>query len=89
MNNAIQPGVVDFRGKENSAGTQNAKRFGEHAVLQFAGLEMVQHENADGGAERLIGKGQVRGVALERGETDQWNVGNSGGARNWRRTQAQ
>jgi|SRR5271165_5569912 len=65
---AMEPGVVDLEGEEDAAGTEYAKSFGEHAVLEFAGLQMMQDEDANGGAEGLVGEGESGGVALDRGD---------------------
>jgi hypothetical protein len=64
MNHAIEPAVWNFAGQEDAAGAQDAMDFGEGAILQGGGFEMVQDKNGDGAGERAIREGQGRGVAL-------------------------
>lgn len=64
MKYAIEPAVWNFAGEEDAAGAQDAVDFGEGAILECGGFEMVQDENGDGAGEGAIREGQGRGVAL-------------------------
>jgi hypothetical protein len=64
MNDAIEPAVWNFAGEEDAARAEDAMDFGEGAVLERGGFEVMQNENGDGAGERAIRERQGRGVAL-------------------------
>jgi hypothetical protein len=64
MNHAIEPAVRNFASEEDTARAQHAMDFGEGAILQHGGFEVMQNENGDDAGKRAIREGQGRGVAL-------------------------
>lgn len=57
MAEVVNPAIVDLEGQKNAAGAQHAEDFGECAVLQLVGPQMVKDENGNGRREGLAGEG--------------------------------
>ena len=64
MRQAVQPAVLNFKGKEAAARTQHATDFVEGAILQCAGFQVVQRENGDDTRKGAIREGQGCGIGL-------------------------
>jgi hypothetical protein len=65
MGHLVNPTVRDFESDENAAGAQDTEHFGEHLILEFCGLEMVQDKDGEDGGEGVAGEGQMGGVTAD------------------------
>jgi hypothetical protein len=64
VNQAMEPSIGDFKSEKLSAGTEHTVNFGERAILHFAGAQMMQDANSDGGGEGTVRKWQRGGITL-------------------------
>lgn len=48
VSHAMQPTILNFKGKKNTARPEYTKNFREGAILQFAGMQVVKHQDGDG-----------------------------------------
>jgi hypothetical protein len=48
VSHAMQPTILNFKGKKNTARPEDPKNFRESAILQFAGTQVVKHQDRDG-----------------------------------------
>ena len=67
MNKAETPARLAVGAGEHPAGHEYPRRFGEELVLRGAGRKVVQHREADHGAERRGAEGHAGGVAVHHG----------------------
>jgi hypothetical protein len=65
MADAVDPTIVDFKSEKDATGAKHAVDLCKHAVLQFAGAEMMQDENGDGGGKAPGGERELGGITAK------------------------
>jgi hypothetical protein len=62
---AMHPTVVNFKGKKDAARPKHAVNLRKHAILQFAGVQVMQDKDGNRGRKSLGGERELRGITAE------------------------
>jgi hypothetical protein len=65
VSNAVQPPILNLKGKKNSARPQHPPYFRKSAILQLVRTQMMKHENGNRRSKRVIRKRQSCRIALK------------------------
>jgi hypothetical protein len=56
VSHAMQPTILNFKGKKNTSRPKHPENFRERAILQLAGTQVVKHQDRDGRRKARVGK---------------------------------
>ena len=64
MLEAVEPTIRNFKSQKNAARAEHTVNLSKGVILEFCGLQMVEHEDGDGGRKNCCPERERAGIAL-------------------------